>query len=66
MGVLALEAGETQEAERCFRRAVELDPGYADAVNNLGVALERQGRADEARARYEEARALRAAREARQ
>ena len=36
------------EAERCFRRAIRIDPLYVDAHNNLGTALAMQGRADEA------------------
>lgn len=36
------------EAEAMYRRAVAADPSFADAWNNLGVLLARQGRLEEA------------------
>jgi len=39
--------GETAEAERHFRRAVELDPKDSEALNNFGAFLCRQQRTDE-------------------
>ncbi len=60
LGALALDV-DARAAEGYFRRALELAPAYLDAANNLGVALERQGRQAEARAAYARARALRPA-----
>jgi len=40
--------GQLAEAEDQFRRALRLDPAYADAWNNLGVTLAALGRPDEA------------------
>ena len=47
----------TQRPEALYRwqRAVEIDPSYAAAWNNLGVAYEHEGRFDEAREAYEKA-----------
>ena len=39
----------------CYRRALELKPDYAEAHNNLGVALKDQGKLDEAVACYRRA-----------
>jgi predicted O-linked N-acetylglucosamine transferase (SPINDLY family) len=58
-GAASLALGDAAAAERAFRRAVEIDPRYADAHNNLGVALERQGRAQAALGYYAEALRLR-------
>jgi len=44
----ALIAGRLAEAEESFRRAVAVDPDYADARRNLALTLLRQGRAGEA------------------
>jgi Flp pilus assembly protein TadD len=57
----AREAGEAPdwpEAERRFRLAVAVKPGFARAWNNLGIAAARQGRIDEAMASYRRASAL--------
>jgi len=57
----AREAGEPPdwaEAERHFRLAVAVKPGFARAWNNLGVAAARQGRLEEAAAGYRLASAL--------
>lgn len=42
-------------AEQAFRGAIELDPSLAEAHNNLGIVLSRQGRADEAASAFEKA-----------
>ena len=39
----------------CYRRALELKPDYAEAHNNLGIALKEQGNLDEAIACYRRA-----------
>ncbi len=43
------------EMESCSRKAIRITPDYAEAHNNLGVALEAQGRLDEAIASYRHA-----------
>lgn len=47
------------EALACYRRAVTLDPGFAEAYNGLGVALNEQGQWTEAVASYRRALELR-------
>jgi tetratricopeptide (TPR) repeat protein len=54
VGSLLLDAGRPIEAERCFRRAVELAEN-AIQVNNLGRALLAQGRTDQARQAFKRA-----------
>jgi len=44
--------GKRDEAERSFRKATEVEPGYWGAFNALGGFLFEQGRADEAIAVY--------------
>lgn len=39
-------------AENCFRSAIGIDSEYAQAYNNLGVSLERQGKLNEAYRSY--------------
>ncbi|HEY2250158.1 MAG TPA: tetratricopeptide repeat protein, partial [Planctomycetaceae bacterium] len=43
------------DAENCCRRAIRLEPKYAEAHYNLGLALESQGKADAALGAYEQA-----------
>lgn len=43
IGVWHLERGNLPEAERYARRALELDPKYAQAYNNLGLIRKKQG-----------------------
>ncbi|MGC4084144.1 MAG: tetratricopeptide repeat protein [Vicinamibacterales bacterium] len=38
-----------------WERAIELDPTYAPALNNLAVAYEHEGQLDKARKAYERA-----------
>jgi Flp pilus assembly protein TadD len=47
--------GLWNEAAFRWERAVELDPTYAAAWNNLGIAYEQQGKFDLARKAYEKA-----------
>ncbi|MGO9270388.1 MAG: tetratricopeptide repeat protein [Terriglobia bacterium] len=54
-GVLLLQEGKLDEAEKEFRRALEIDPSYAEAHNDLGYLLERLGRLTEAGAEYKKA-----------
>jgi predicted O-linked N-acetylglucosamine transferase (SPINDLY family) len=54
LGVVSQELRRT-EAEACFRNAVAIDPGLADAHYNLGCLLSGQGRSDDAIACHEAA-----------
>lgn len=54
-GIELLERGDAAQAERTFRAAVRLAPGLGAARSNLGAALHRLGRLDEAVAEHREA-----------
>ncbi|MCK9462557.1 MAG: tetratricopeptide repeat protein [Proteobacteria bacterium] len=54
-GVRAGAAGNLAEAERAFKRAVEIDPRAYQALYNLGVLCERQGDDAGARSYYGQA-----------
>jgi len=54
-GIRVAQNGLWREALYRWERAVELDPSYAQAWNNLAVAYEQAGRFDEARKAYETA-----------
>jgi tetratricopeptide (TPR) repeat protein len=54
-GLVALEMGHTDDAERDFRAALELAPGSADAYSGLARVYQRRQRLDEAEAAYREA-----------
>ena len=54
-GIEVARHGLWNEAIYRWRRALELDPTYAPAWNNLGIAFEHEGRFDEAREAYEAA-----------
>jgi Tfp pilus assembly protein PilF len=47
-----------KEAEFRWEKAVELDPKYAAAWNNLGIAYEQQGKFDDAKKAYDKANTL--------
>ena len=47
--------GLWKEAIYRFQRAVDVDPTYAPAWNNLGIGYEHEGRMDDAREAYETA-----------
>ncbi len=57
-GVDVAQRGLWREAIYRWERAVELDPTYAAAFNNLAVAYEHEGQLDKAREAYEKALAL--------
>ncbi len=57
-GIEVASRGLWREAIYRWERAVELDPTYAEAFNNLGVAYEHEGELDKAKAAYEKAVAL--------
>ena len=54
-GIKVAQNGLWREALYRWERAVELDPTYAEAWNNLAVAYEQAGRFDDARKAYETA-----------
>ncbi len=58
-GTQALQAGENQEAEKAYRQALALDPRSVEVLNNLAIAVARQGREAEAIELYERALKLR-------
>jgi tetratricopeptide (TPR) repeat protein len=39
LGVIAAEAGEKEEAMKYYDKAIELDPSYSDAYNNIAVLI---------------------------
>lgn len=54
-GIKVAQNGLWNEALYRWKRAVELDPSYAAAWNNLAIAFEHEGRFEEARQAYEKA-----------
>jgi len=52
---LRIEVENTSEAEACYRRALDGDPGLAAAHTNLGALAYRRGDGDEARHAFEAA-----------
>ena len=54
-GIDVAQRGLWREAIYRWERALELDPSYAQAHNNLGIAFEHQGELDKARLAYERA-----------
>jgi Flp pilus assembly protein TadD len=55
-----LKLGRFEDCLKWFKRATELDPGHAEAHFQLGQALRRLGKMDEARAHLEMFRTLKA------
>ncbi|MBP1633814.1 MAG: yrrB 4 [Acidobacteria bacterium] len=54
-GIKVAEKGLWKEALFRWEKAVELDPTYAAAYNNLAIAYEHDGRFDKAKQAYEKA-----------
>ncbi len=54
-GIVAAQRDLWKEALYRWKRAVEIDPTYAAAYNNLAIAHEHEGQFDEARKAYEKA-----------
>ena len=54
-GISVAQRGLWREAIYRWERAVEIDPTYAAAHNNLAIAYEHEGDLDKARAAYEKA-----------
>jgi len=57
-GIKVAQNGLWKEATYRWEKAVEIDPTYAAAWNNLGIGYEHEGRFEEARKAYEKAVAL--------
>ena len=57
-GISVAQKGLWREAIFQWQRAVEIDPTYAAAHNNLAIAYEQEGELTEARAAYEKALSL--------
>jgi Tfp pilus assembly protein PilF len=57
-GIKVAQNGLWKEATYRWEKAVEIDPSYAAAWNNLGIGYEHEGRFDDARKAYEKAVAL--------
>ena len=54
-GIDVAQKGLWKEATLRWRMAVQIDPSYAAAWNNLGIGYEQLGRFDDARKAYEKA-----------
>ena len=54
-GIKVAQNGLWKEARYRWEKAVELDPTYAQAWNNLAIAYEHEGKFAEARKAYEKA-----------
>ena len=54
-GIVAAQKELWKEALYRWQRAVEIDPTYAAAYNNLAIAYEHEGELDKARTAYEKA-----------
>jgi Flp pilus assembly protein TadD len=57
-GIDVAQRGLWREAIYRWEKAVELDPKYAAAYNDLGIAYEHEGQLEKARKAYEKAMAL--------
>lgn len=58
VGSADLKLGRLNQAEQVLRRAIEEDPTFVPALNNLGVVLMEQRRYGEARVMFQQAFAL--------
>ncbi len=54
-GIDVAQRGLWREAIYRWERAIELDPTYAQALNNLAIAYEHEGQLEKARKAYERA-----------
>jgi Flp pilus assembly protein TadD len=55
IGSANLKLGRLGQAEQMLRRAVELEPDFVPALNNLGVVLMERGKTGEAKRVFEQA-----------
>jgi tetratricopeptide (TPR) repeat protein len=58
IGSANLSLGRLGQAESILKRALELDPNFVPALNNLGVVMMEQGQIGEARVYFQKAFAL--------
>lgn len=58
LGSANLKLGRLGQAEQLLRRALEMDPAFVPALNNLGVVLMERGKPGEARGVFQQAYAL--------
>ena len=58
LGSANLKLGRLGQAEQILRRALEIDPAFVPALNNLGVVLMDQGKPGAARVYFQQAFAL--------
>ncbi|MBI4937962.1 MAG: tetratricopeptide repeat protein, partial [Nitrosomonadales bacterium] len=58
LGAVNQALKRTDEAVACYRKALALDPAFAEAHRNLGDALREQGRLEEAKTSQQKAREL--------
>lgn len=58
IGSANLALGRLGQAEQILRRALEMDPNFVPALNNLGVVLMENGQSGEAKAVFQQAFAL--------
>lgn len=58
LGSANLALGRLGQSEQLLRRALEVDPTFVPALNNLGVVMMEQGKAGEARVIFQQAFAL--------
>jgi len=58
LGSANLALGRLGQSEQLLRRALEMDPVFVPALNNLGVVLMEQGKTGEARVVFQQAFAL--------
>jgi len=54
-GIAVAQKGLWREAIYRWEKAVEIDPTYAEAFNDLAIAYEHEGQLDKARKAYEKA-----------
>ena len=57
-GITIAQKNQWRDATKQWERAVELDPAYAAAWNNLGIGYEQLGDFEKARSAYEKAMSL--------
>ncbi len=55
LGLALMADGQPDEAIAHYRRAIEIEPGFAGTHNNLGIALMKEGETGEAVAEYQRA-----------
>jgi tetratricopeptide (TPR) repeat protein len=55
LGSANLQLGRLGQSEQLLRRAVEIDPSFVPAINNLGVVLMERGKYAEAKEYFEQA-----------